>query len=217
MKKIIILSAFLSIVFTCLPLYADDDFQHWDTQIVSWKLNNHWQAAFEEEFHLRDNAGTLAYQHTDFGIAYSALAEWITLGFNYRQAFEKQNDDWKYENIPHLNATLKFNLGDLNLSNRFKFEYKNREDADNIWRYANTLTIKFPVRLTRFKLQPFLSNEIFIDLDQRELNTNRIYTGLSLELSKNLEGRVYYVCQSRKTSGKWAESHILGSLLKLSF
>lgn len=49
------------------------------------------------------------------------------------------------------------------------FQYWNRENADSFWRYRNKITIKFPLKSTKFEIQPYLADEIFVDFDQEEL------------------------------------------------
>ncbi|MBU4140893.1 MAG: DUF2490 domain-containing protein, partial [Candidatus Omnitrophica bacterium] len=131
--------------------------------------------------------------------------------------FEEKNSDWKYENRPHLNATVKLKLGDFKLSNRGRFEYRNREGADTLWRYRNKFTIKFPFKLTQLEIQPYVADEIFVDFDKEELNRNRLYAGFSLKLLKNLKGEIYYLRQSSKKSGRWTDYNVLGTKVKLSF
>ena len=110
------------IVFSPIAFAAEDsDFEYWNTESMSVKLNEDLKIKLEEEFRLQDNGGNLYYQHSDLGLSYSGLADWLDLGANYRQVFEKKNGEWKEENRPHLNATLKWKLFDCNMSNRARF------------------------------------------------------------------------------------------------
>lgn len=202
--------------YSCFA-FDDGDFQYWNTESASWRINKLWQLTLEEEFRFGDDASDFYYQHSDFGATYSGIADWLDIGINYRQIFEEKSDDWKDENRPHLNATVKFKLSDFTCSTRNRFEYRNIEDADNFWQYTNKLTVNLPLKLTRLEIQPYLADEIFVDFDQEELSRNRLYAGFALKLLQGLKGELFYLWQRSKKTGKWSDYHIIGSKLKLPF
>lgn len=196
----------------------DGDFQYWSSADVSLDIDKDWKVTFAEEFRLGDDAGHLYYHHSDIGFVYKSLADWIDLGFNYRQVFERDSKDkWRQENRPHLNVMLKGKLFGLDLSDRSRFEYRDRENKKDLWRYRNKVTVKFPLELTSLKLQPYLAEEVFINFDEEDFNRNRLYAGLSLKLSKNIKGEVYYLWQSSKSGGDWKDINVLGTGLKFYF
>lgn len=219
-KVTILLAVMLTLIFYQSSFAFDDgDFQYWNTESASWKIDDNWRINLEQEFRWGDDAGNPYYRHTDLGAAYSGFADWLDLGLNYRHINEEKSDDWKTENRPHLNATVKFNLGEFKLSNRGRFEYRNREDADNFWQYRNKLSIKCPLKMTELEIQPYLADETFTNFDSEEMSRNRLYSGFSLKIWKNLAGDIYYVWQRSKSSssGKWSDVYVLGTKLKLSF
>ncbi|UCC95870.1 MAG: DUF2490 domain-containing protein [Candidatus Omnitrophota bacterium] len=199
--------------------YAFDngDFQYWNTESVSWKPNDDWKTTLEEEFRLGDDGGNLYYQHSDLSVTYSGFSPWFDLGLNYRHIFEKKDSKWKVENRPHLNATLKWELYDLGFSNRGRLEYRNRENADNFWRYRNKFTIKIPFKLTKLEIQPYIAGEIFYDFDVGTLNRNRLYSGFNFKLSKNLKANIFYLWQTTEKSYGWNDVHVLGTKFNISF
>ena len=198
--------------------YDDEGFQYWSTANVTFDSDKDWKITFEEEFRFGDDGGHLYYQHSDLGFVYKSLADWIDLGFNYRQVFEEDSKDkWRQENRPHLNVMLKGKLFGLDLSDRSRFEYRDRESKKDLWRYRNKVSVKFPLELTSLKLQPYLADEVFINFDEEDFNRNRLYAGLSLKLSKNIKGEVYYLWQSSKSGGDWKDINVLGTGLKFYF
>jgi len=222
MKKILSKILFIAIIFTALFFdnsfaYDDGDFQYWNTESASWKLDKDLTIALEEEFRFGDDASNLYYQHSDIGATYSGLADWLSIGINYRHIFEEKSSKWKQENRPHLNATLKWKAADISLSNRLRLEYRNREDAEEFWRYRNKFSIKMPIKLSKFEIQPYVEEEIFYDFDEETLNRNRLYSGFNLKLLKNLNAQAYYLWESTEKSDKWNDIHVLGTKLKLSF
>jgi len=197
--------------------FDDGDFQYWNTEGISKKINDDWRIALEQEFRWGDNATNPYYNHSDLGVNYSGLAEWLDLGLNYRHIHEEKSDNWKVENRPHFNATAKWKLLDIAFSNRGRLEYRNREDAENYWRYRNKFSIKTPLKLSKLEIQPYIADEIFYDFDVETLNRNRLYGGLGFKILKNLKGEIYYLWERTENSDKWNDINVLGTKLKLDF
>ncbi|MHC4461651.1 MAG: DUF2490 domain-containing protein [Planctomycetota bacterium] len=209
---VITVIAVLSISEICFA-FDDGDFQFWSKASASFDIERDWKITFEEEFKIGDDAGDLYYHHSDLGLVYKSI-----LGFNYRQAFQKDsNNKWRRENRPHLNITLKGKLSNLDVSSRSRFEYRNRENNKDLWRYRNKVTVKLPLELTSLKLQPYLADEIFINFDEEDFNKNRLYSGLSFKLSESIKGEVYYLWQSSESDGDWKDLNVLGAQLKFYF
>jgi hypothetical protein len=218
----IILSTIAALFFfsgVCLG-YDDGDFQYWSTATFSFDLNNDWKVDFSEEFRFGDDGGELYHYFSDLGFTYKSLAEWIDVGFNFRLIRERADSksEWKTENRPHLNVSLKGKLFDLGITNRSRFEYRDREDSEDFWRYRNKTTIKFPFELTDFKLRPYVAEEIYVDMrGDNIINRNRFYSGFSFKLSKNLDSNIFYLWQTSKSGGEWKDLHILGTQLIFKF
>lgn len=198
---------------------ADDgDFQWWSTARLSFDINKDWGFTFKEELRFEESGGSLYHHHSEAGFVYKSLADWIDLGFNYRQAYEKDSaGEWREENQPSLNITLKGKLLGLDVSDRSRFEYRRRENRDDVWRYRNKVTVKLPLELTPLKMKPYLADEVFITLNDDNIDRNRFFAGASFDLAKNLKGDVYYMWQSSKGSDNWTDINVLGTALKFSF
>ncbi len=180
--------------------FDDGDFQYWNTEMASWKISDDLKVNLEQEPRFGDNAVNPYYNHTDIGISYSGLYDWLVLGLNYRYVNEEKSSGWQEENRPHLNAAVKFELAEFDFSNRGRLEYRNKEDADNYFRYRNKLAIKFPFKFTVLEIQPYVADELFYDFGSERLNRNRFYSGVILKLFGDLSGEVYYVFERNKSS-----------------
>ncbi|MFH1414361.1 MAG: DUF2490 domain-containing protein [Candidatus Omnitrophota bacterium] len=216
-KFVLIVAASITFFYQESFAFEDDDFQYWNTENVSWKVSDDWKGSFEVEFRYGDNASNFYYQHSDLGFTYSGFGEWLDLGFNYRQIFEEKSSVWRDGCVPHFNATVKGKLFDMPVSNRSRFEYNEIEEADDYWRYRNKASVKFPIKLTKLEIQPYLSDEIFYDFDAGSLNKNRFYSGFTLKLLNNLKADIFYLLQRNKNNGKWTDVNALGTKLILSF
>jgi hypothetical protein len=197
---------------------TDKDFQFWNTVEFSFKVNKDWSGAVVEQFKFGDNAGHLYYQHTDLDFTYKSLADWIDIGFNYKQIFVEQSDgNWSSENRPHFNITFKGRLGSLAFSDRSRFEYRDLEYADDLWRYVNKLEVNLPFEFTQYKFRPYIADQVYINMDGSGFEKNRIYAGINFELSENFGSELCYVWQWRELNCGWHDLDALGFQLQFRF
>lgn len=204
--------------FLCVPCLASDDFQFWSTNGATFGLSKNWTGTLEEETRFTRDAGHLTYYHLDMGFVYKGIANWIDLSFNYRQAYEQPgNNQWREEHRPHINTTLRTSVLGLALSDRSRLEYRDREIKDDTWRYRNRLTVNMPLELTPLKLQPYLADEVFLNLDGEALEENRCYAGFAANLLKNLKGDIYYARRLIDSAGRWTDADVVGIQLRIAF
>jgi hypothetical protein len=219
--KLVIGGIMLPVLFFCEDAFGfdDEDWQYWNTESISYKISDDWNIGLEEEFRYGDDMSNFYYNHTDIGAIYSGMARWFDLGFNYRHIYEEESSDWKKEHRPHVNGTIKYRLKNFSFSNRGRFEFREREDADEAWQYRNKISVKTPTGFTRYKIKPYLADELFFDSDSKELNRNRFYSGFSFQIFNNLRPEIYCLLQRSKASstGKWSDYNIVGTKLKLVF
>jgi hypothetical protein len=198
--------------------FANGEFQFWQTTGTSFDLNKNWTVQVEEHLKLGHDAGHLYLHQTDLGFICKGLADRIDLGFNYKQGFRKDDDGhWKQENRPHVNVTLYGRLGTLEFSDRSRFEYRNREDREDLWRYVHRLKVELPFEFTKFNFRPYVADQVYLNLEGQTFEKNRIYAGVTFELTENIESGFYYVWQSRKSDHQWNELNALGFQIEILF
>ena len=198
--------------------YSDEGFQYWSGASASVNINKDWKVTVEQELRMGDDGGNLYYEHSDLGFVYKGLADWVDLSFNYRQIYEKDGKDhWQPENRPHLNLTFKGRMFNLPVSNRSRLEFRDLDNKEDVWRYRNKIEVRFPWKFTAFELQPYLGDDVFIDLDEEDFTKNWLFSGVSFKLLENLKGEIYYMWQASKSKKEWKDVHILGTRLKFSF
>lgn len=232
MKKYYFIVLFLVIIFLVIPksIFSDNDgdWQYWNTESIDWKIIDvkkdyldTVEAKVETEFRWGDNVGELYYYHGDFGISFNKLFEkWFSFGLNYRQVYELKDSDWVVEHRPYINGTIKINLGEWELSNRSRFEYRDTETY-NAWRYRNLTALIFPWKFTSWNIRPYVADEIFYDFHVDELNRNRLYAGFKIGkifLLECLKGDIYLLWQSKKKPD-WGDEdyYISGTKLRVHF
>jgi len=197
--------------------YDNNDFQVWHTESQELKLNQKWKVTTEEEFRFTDDASNYTYQYYELGFAY-ALNKNIDLSMNYRQILEKDSKGkFRTENRPHINGTIKWELFGFKFDDRNRLEYRNFETKNAIWTYRNKFNVKLPWKFTRFEIQPYLADEIFVNFNSTGFNRNRFYAGFGMTFFQGLKGEIYYLLQNTDISGKWKKANVLGTKAKLAF
>jgi hypothetical protein len=196
--------------------YDDGDFQVWHTEVQEKEINEVSRIALEEEIRFGDNASEFYYHHYDLGYSYD-MNKYLTLGINYRQVYEMKNGNFKIENRPHINATFKTDVLGFKCDDRNRLEYRHFTYQEDSWRYRNKFTVKFPWKFTAFKIQPYVADEIFLNLNGIDFNRNRFYAGIGFNLTKSVKGEIFYLLQGSKSSGIWTDANVLGTKLKLLF
>ena len=68
-------------------------------------------------------------------------------------------------------------------------------------------------------LGPYIdeADEVFVDFYGDRINRNRLYSGVSFKLSKNIRGEVFYLWQTSKSGGGWKDISVIGTKLKFYF
>ena len=207
----------LALIFTANAYaYKDGDFQVWNTDTEEFKINDDTKMALEQEFRWGGSAKDFYYQHYDLGFFYNPR-KYLNVGAGYRHILSKSNDKFLVENDPYITATLLWDIAGFKFDDRSRLEYNHFDYKDDTVSYRNKFTIKSPWKFTKFEIQPYVSDEIFILFDDSQrLNKNRATAGLAMSIAKNLKGEIYYMLQSSK-SRKWTEANVLGTKLKLAF
>lgn len=208
------------VLFLAVKVYAynDGDFQVWLTTNEDFKINSKSKITLEEEFRWENDASILHYQHYDAGFVYDVNKN-FTLGINYRQVYERRGGDFKAENRPHFNATGKWDILGFRLEDRNRIEYRHFDyEREDFWRYRNKISLKFPWKLTKFEIQPYLADEVFINTIGTAFAENRGYAGLGFSVIKNfVNGEIYYMRKSNNSTGGWIGANVLGVKAKIIF
>jgi hypothetical protein len=219
MKTGIVLGVFICLVLRSLSAFAGDngDLQLWNTESIEVKLNDRWKAKVEEELRFENNISRLYYTHTDGGLVFK-VNDNLDFGAHYRQIFERKKKEWEEEYRPYGYATFKWEWMDFKFSDKNRLEFRMKETTYDKWRYRNKLTAKFPWKWTSLEIQPYVADEIFIDLYGEKLNRNRLYGGFGAKLMKHLKTDIFYMWQtSKQIPGKWKNYNVIGVKLNVVF
>lgn len=199
--------------------YDNGDFQVWNTDVEEYSIDKASKIALEEEFRWGNDSREFFYQHYDLGYT-RQLKKWLSLGGGYRQVLSLQKNKWLVENEPYITATLFWELKGFKLDSRNRLEYRHFDYQSDMGRYRNKFTLKFPWKITKLEIQPFLSDEVMFRFGgTNQFSENRAYSGVMFGFGKNLKAEIYYMFNSVKstTQGKWNGANVLGTKVKAAF
>jgi len=215
--KKVMLTILLALIGVAAYAYDNGDFQIWNTDYQNIKVAKNVKLAMEQEFRFGENATEFYYQHYDWGIVFG-FDKMLDLGFCYRQVFERYKQKWRAENMPNVNATLKFDLWKFKFDDRNRIEYRHFRYKDDSIRYRNKFTLTFPLDFKRIQVSPYSSDEIFIASDSTGFDENRFCSGVEFGLTKYAKADLYYMFKSNKIKdNKWNSANVLGTKIRIAF
>jgi hypothetical protein len=198
--------------------YDNGDFQIWHTQEQEWEIGKGTTLTQEEEWKYGNGASELFSQHYEWGAIWG-FDKRLDLGITYRQAYEREGDEWLAENRPYVTATLKHDLWKFRFVGRNRIEYRHFDyDRDDFIRYRHRSMLKLPLEFRGLKITPHASNEFFISSNGTGFNQDRVYFGVEIDPEKHFNFDVYYMLQYLKIEkDKWWYANVLGFKLKVAF
>jgi len=213
---IAVLVCFIFSPFRRCHAFEDGDLQFWNTEGVEVKLSDRCKCSVNEELRFGNNISELYHTHTDGGLTLKVTDE-LDLGMRYRLIYEKDRGAWKEENRPYANATVKWVLFGCKFRDRGQLEFRIPEGKDEKWRYRNKLTVILPWEWTRFSVQPYVADEVFVDFHGEKMNRNRLYGGFTAKPFKHLKTELYYLWQISKSKRSWTGINVIGLKLTMVF
>ena len=176
-----------------------------------------WRFQFDQKSGFTDEARRLDHQQQDYGFTYSGLADWLNVGFGVKQTSDKERDDWDRETRTLLNVTVKSTLFGCSLSNRSRIAYRDFEDDDDVWWFRHKIAVKSPVTFTPLKVQPYVAEEIFVQLDDEDFNGNRVYGGLYIPPHEQIRLELFCAWHLNEEEDSWHDTNLLGSYIRFAF
>lgn len=226
MTKYSNITSFLFVVLICLVFVnqvclagsRNGNLEYWQKEVVSVDINKDFTFTAAQELRFGRHHGNPYFHNIDLGVVYKGFADWVDIGFNFKKEYEQDNNRrFRHENRPHLNLTLKTKIWDLDYSNRSRLEWRDRENKEEVWRYRNLSTVKFPVKLTKYNLQPYVAEEFFINLPEDNINQNRLSSGFAYTLTENIKGSIFYMLKKDKGASGWTDTNVIGLQFKFLF
>lgn len=217
MKKIPLILILINMLLVSPSVaFENGDLQFWNTESIEKKVNDKLRIKVEEELRIGGNMSVLYYEHTDLGVKYN-VTRGLDVGLNYRQIYEKKAGRWKGENRPYGEVILKEAWQNMEITDRNRLELRCGEGRTPKWRYRNKFSVSSPWKLTKFHINPYAADEVFVDFYGNQLTRNRLYLGLKAKWLKQLKTDVFYLWELNKNNSEWTYNNVIGLKIKISF
>jgi len=218
MRKSLLLLAMGFITCAQISRAGDDDLFLEFESGISHQINNVWKMSVSEKLTYSDSGSLLAHE-TDVGLAYSGLADWLELSWNFRYAEgNPSGDNWIREYRPHFNVTIKDKIGDMPWSNRTRIEYRDFDEKKDLWRLRNKLILDMPFEIPVVNATPYVGDEVLFKISENGFYQNRLYAGFKFRITENIKAKLfYYFVKSQRSSGGWDDANVVGAKLAWKF
>ena len=205
--------------FTSVGFAArNGNLEHWQEIGVDFDINEDWKFAVTEELKLGEHNGNPYLHNTDMGLVYKSFGDWIDVSLNFKKEYEKDSaGKFRHENRPHINIMLYGKAFGLDLAHRSRLEYRDRQHKETVWRLREKFRIKLPYKFTKFNLQPYIADEIFLNLGEDNVNQNRFFAGFSGKLAKDIKINLFYMWKKSKITGGWRDTNVIGTQIRFLF
>ena len=187
--------------------------QFWHAEKITQSFSDKLSLTFEDDFRSESFGENNYYFHGDVSLKYK-LSSAIFFNANFREVFEKKSSGWVQEHRPHGTVSMKKKFGLISTTGRVRMEYRIK-DSGSTFRNRNMLTLDFGNGWTSMKLVPYMAEELFYNLADKEINRNRFYLGVKVKKLSVYKPTLYFMQQRSLKNNKWESFGVLG--IKISF
>ena len=198
--------------------WAEDDFQYWSRYEISKEFGPYFEAFYNPEFRLREDASDFFYHEHRQGLRWKP-SKYLTVGAHYLFARNQgTRGQPKWEHSGELDVTPKISLGRFNFSVRGRAELRQVQGSsgEEEWRFRIQPGIVYQAKVFGYQFKPYISSDLFYDVERDAWNQNRAYLGASFPLHQLKSVRTsidfFYMLQSqRSVRDDWSSNHIFGT------
>ena len=187
--------------------------QFWHAEKITQSFSDKLSLTFEDDFRSESFGENNYYFHGDVSLKYK-LSSAIFFNANFREVFEKKSSGWVQEHRPHGTVSMKKKFGLISTTGRVRMEYRIK-DSGSTFRNRNMLTLDFGNGWTSMKLVPYMAEELFYNLADKEINRNRFYLGVKVKKLSVYKPTLYFMQQRSLKNNKWESFGVFG--IKISF
>ena len=165
--------------------------QFWHAEKITQSFSDKLSLTFEDDFRSESFGENNYYFHGDVSLKYK-LSSAISFNANFREVFEKKSSGWVQEHRPHGTVSMKKKFGLILTTGRIRMEYRIK-DSGSTFRNRNMLTLDFGNGWTSMKLVPYVADELFYNLADKEINRNRFYLGVKVKKISVYKPTLYFM------------------------
>ncbi len=188
--------------------FADQDWEYWSKYSFEIACSKKFGLNLQSEFKFKNTFEEYYYSKTYFGLFYK-LNKFITIKGYYAYKTKKDKTGWRKTDLFYLDPILKFNLLDIDLSNRFRLEY-DFEGKELVYRNRLKLGKNLYKSITFF-----IKEETFYSFLSGQFEENRFSVGSSVKILNKARFSGEYMLNSKKAELGWQSANVL--VTQLSF
>lgn len=211
--------ALILMLTTCLfaaPLRATETGSSHNLFAVD-KLDDESAMVYRANLVTRDGFKDAFFGYVDANYRRKLTGPW-SVEAGYRHAFLKLGDRWREEYRPMFSLYWRGNLGGGSFSNRHRLEFRYFEgDAKDRLRYRNESVWRSDSTITDYQLTPYIEEEFFYDITDKQLTTNWVTFGVSKSFAKGKKWKLGYRLQSQRFDDEWENRHVLVTGISLFY
>lgn len=173
-----------------------DDVQEWNELQLAAPVHPRIDLVLDGQLRFGDRISRVVVTRGSAGLALKLNNHFtLTPGYVYQIA-EPLPDRKTIEHRITLTGALKFSLGKFNISDNNLIERRLLNSRADATRYRNRLRVEHPVSIRDFRLDVFLSDEVYYDWSVNAWARNRFYAGGGKKLSDRFYVEIFYLKQN---------------------
>lgn len=175
-----------------------------------------------------DEHGDQVRHHSDLGVVYTRVAQWLDIGLNFRSVFrEISADQWVKEQRYYLNLLARNRIANIGFNHRLRFEYNQWDSGFSDFatlRYRIGVNPPFEldskregVLLRAYKARPYVNYEVAVSSLNQSVSSQTGTFGFSFSFTERVYSNLYYEYQAARSEVSDSNSHFAGLTLKLLY
>jgi len=186
----------------------------WNTTSITYSLNEKTELSLGNKDHYSNQIDRLDYYHFELA-GYRKLTSKFSLGLGLRQTESYKSNGWNPGQTYLLYGVLFFNPLDMKIKISNRVTAKVSKTAENQYGLDNISNVDFFVRSTCKFPKPYLMDEIFSNINSRQIQTIRIYGGFHVFKKEHFGIDLYYCNWQTRSTADWKGYNVLGISTKV--
>lgn len=191
-------------------IFAGQDREYWSKYSFEIACSKKFGLDLQPEFKFKNTFEEYYYSKTYFGLFYK-LNEFIKIKGYYAYKTKKDKTGWRGTDLLYLDPSLKFNLRNIDLSNRFRLEY---DFGKKELVYRNRLKIENSLYKS---ITFFIKEKAFYSFSSHQFKENRFSVGSSVKILNRARFSGEYMLNSKKVNFCWQDANVLVTQLSFLF
>lgn len=200
----------------CTQGFADRDWEYWSQESISIPVSKKINWLILPEWRFKEDMHNVYLFKLETAPSFT-INKYLEIAPYYVYQEKKSGAIWDRSDLMYFDTTIKLpleGLFDIKVSDRVRYQYDFDKAKTTL---RNSLKISKAIKLGKFEISPYLSEEPFYDAKQDRITEHRTCAGLTYTLSKNASIGAGYMVNSKKGRNDWAYTNVLVTNLNIKF